>query len=90
MPKPKPTPKPMPKPKAAPKPKKPSEEDAYFADLQNRLRPQLQAKQVSPFAPKPESPEVTARKKMQQRSNQRLEDVNKKGLAGRRKAIDNL
>ena len=54
------------------------------------MKPGLVAKAVSPFAPKPESPEVAGRKKMQQRSNQRLEDVNKKGLAGRRKAIDNL
>ena len=85
----KPNPKPSPKPKAA-TPKKVSEEDAYFAELEKRMKPGLVAKAVSPFAPKPESPEVAGRKKMQQRSNQRLEDVNKKGLAGRRKAIDNL
>ena len=54
------------------------------------MKPGLVAKPVSPFAPKPESPEETARQKMQKRNNQRLEDVNKKGLAGRRKAIDNL
>jgi hypothetical protein len=34
--------------------------------------------------------EYAARKKMQARSNKRLDDVSKKGLGGRRKAIDRL
>jgi hypothetical protein len=82
-------PKPNPKPKATPKSKRQSEEDAYFADLQKRMKPRLEAKPVSPFAPRVD-PAEEARKKMQARSNKRLDDVSKKGLGGRRKAIDRL
>ncbi len=81
-------PKPTPKPKAKPKV---SEEDAYFAELQARMKPRLQATPVSPFAPKVD-PAEEKRKKADAKKTKALGQATSGklggGLRGRNKNLN--